>query len=97
MCRRLNPILTTRFLLNLKQVNEGDSGAAESSHFASQISTVGFRIPQSMIGNLGEPIETAMEGEPSEDDSESLETIPDVSRHTSSCHHGEKACDVPGE
>lgn len=48
-------VLISRFLLNLRQVNEDSAGGA-SVNF-SQFSAPAFRIPESIIGNLGEELE----------------------------------------
>ena len=47
--RSLNPLLISRFLLNLREVHERD---VSLSHF-SQLSTPAFRIPVSVTGTLG--------------------------------------------
>ena len=55
----LVPILTSRFMLNLRQASECDDDAVSDvvdpgRHLTSDKSTLGFRIPQSVTGDLGE-------------------------------------------
>lgn len=57
MAVSLVPILTSRFMLNLRKTSECDEDTvydAAGGHLTSNKSTLGFRIPQSVIGNLGE-------------------------------------------
>lgn len=55
ICGSVTAVLISRFLLNLRQVNEDSAGGA-SVNF-SQFSAPAFRIPESIIGNLGEELE----------------------------------------
>lgn len=55
ICVSVTAVLISRFLLNLRQVNEDSAGGA-SVNF-SQFSAPAFRIPESIIGNLGGELE----------------------------------------
>ncbi|KAJ3557661.1 hypothetical protein NM688_g1346 [Phlebia brevispora] len=53
----LTPILISRFLLNLRQL-DGAIGTSDETYPSSEISIPGFRIPPSLItGNLGQTLE----------------------------------------
>ena len=57
MALSLVPILMSRFMLNLRQASECDDDTisdAARGYLTSDKSTLGFRVPQSVIGNLGE-------------------------------------------
>ncbi|THG94777.1 hypothetical protein EW026_g6758 [Hermanssonia centrifuga] len=53
----LQPILISRFLLNLRQVGSPEIDSQEA--FSSQFSAPGFRVPTlaSIIGNMGEDLD----------------------------------------
>lgn len=55
ICGSVTAVLISRFLLNLRQVNEDSAGGASVN--VSQFSAPAFRIPESIIGNLGEELE----------------------------------------
>lgn len=69
----LTPILISRFLLNLRQL--GTSEVEDSEHSghrdspSQHMSTVNFRLPDSIVGNMGEPLEHGVDIEEGEDDS----------------------------
>ncbi|KAJ3533945.1 hypothetical protein NM688_g7208 [Phlebia brevispora] len=54
----VQPILISRFLINLRQLKEPSNRAAVNSHF-SQFSVVNFSVPtiQTIVGNMGEPLQ----------------------------------------
>ncbi|PSR81170.1 hypothetical protein PHLCEN_2v6505 [Hermanssonia centrifuga] len=57
MVGTLEPILISRFLLNLRQVGSPEINSQEA--FNSQFSVPGFRVPSlaSIIGNMGEDLD----------------------------------------
>ncbi|PSR74193.1 hypothetical protein PHLCEN_2v10041 [Hermanssonia centrifuga] len=66
----INPILISRFLLNLRQVGSPEIDSQEA--FNSQFSVPGFRIPSlaSIIGNMGEDLDYGGLAEEVEDEAE---------------------------
>ncbi|PSR80108.1 hypothetical protein PHLCEN_2v6809, partial [Hermanssonia centrifuga] len=57
MIQTMQPILISRFLLNLRQVGSPEIDSQEA--FNSQFSVPGFRVPSlaSIVGNMGEDLE----------------------------------------
>lgn len=51
--RSLTPILTARFMLNLRQAGETNTTPSRPSRMASVV----FRIQEKIIGNMGEPLD----------------------------------------
>lgn len=53
---RVTSILLSRFMLNLRQTSEtsGGSDGPSPSRLTANATAIGFRIPQSVIGNLSE-------------------------------------------
>ncbi|THG95253.1 hypothetical protein EW026_g6366 [Hermanssonia centrifuga] len=66
----LQPILISRFLLNLRQVGSPEIDSQEA--FNSQFSIPGFRVPSlsSMVGNMGEDLDHSGPAEEVEDEVE---------------------------
>lgn len=62
---RMTSVLISRFLLNLRQVghSSGDLSNVRTSHIA----TLRFRIPETIVGNLGESLHVEDDVESSED------------------------------
>ncbi|THG94506.1 hypothetical protein EW026_g6983 [Hermanssonia centrifuga] len=70
MINTLQPILISRFLLNLCQVGSPEIDSQEA--FNSQFSVPGFRVPSlaSIIGNMGEDLDHGGPAEEVEDEVE---------------------------
>ncbi|KAI0686784.1 hypothetical protein BC835DRAFT_1309389 [Cytidiella melzeri] len=51
------PILTSRFLLNLRQASSADAAILTPSRLSINVTTAKFCVSPSVIGNLGEPFE----------------------------------------
>ncbi|THG98405.1 hypothetical protein EW026_g3782 [Hermanssonia centrifuga] len=68
MIGTLEPILISRFLLNLRQVGSPEIDSQEA--FNSRFSVPGFRVPSlaSIIGNMGEDLDHGGPGEEVVDD-----------------------------
>lgn len=79
------PVLISRLMLNLRQLNqtEGSHANSDAQHF-SRFSVPNFRIVTTdFLGNMGEPMDTSPT-EPSGDDSDDLNHSPiDVGRRES--------------
>lgn len=72
LCRGQPPLLISRFILNLRRAVHQSAGyVAEptSGYDSSQFSAPNFRIPPSLVGNMGESLH-AGESEDVYDDSE---------------------------
>lgn len=50
------PILISRFLLNLRQVDRSPNNSTLETRSAARSASVRFNIPESVIGNLGESL-----------------------------------------
>ncbi|PSR71655.1 hypothetical protein PHLCEN_2v12508 [Hermanssonia centrifuga] len=70
------PILMSRFILNLRQVNESANSNDDTLGNFSQFSAPAFRIPASVAGNLGEPLGYDTDPASTEDDSFELDSQP---------------------
>ncbi|THG93780.1 hypothetical protein EW026_g7554 [Hermanssonia centrifuga] len=66
----MQPILISRFLLNLRQVGSPEIDSQEAFH--SQFSVPGFRVPSlaSIVGNMGEDLEHSILAEEVENEVE---------------------------
>ncbi|KAJ3552007.1 hypothetical protein NM688_g4385 [Phlebia brevispora] len=65
----LQPILISRFLINLRQLDAPTRSSSESRHF-SRFSIPNFRIPtiESVVGNMGEPLDYGANDHSDEED-----------------------------
>ncbi|PSR76126.1 hypothetical protein PHLCEN_2v8676 [Hermanssonia centrifuga] len=68
----LQPILISRFLLNLRQVGSPEINSQEP--FNSQLSVPGFRVPTlaSIVGNMGEDLNHGGPAEEVDDETENI-------------------------
>lgn len=77
----------SRFLLNLSQTVYQDQVPSNYAHF----SAIGFCIPDSIVGNLGEPLEHGLDIEESEDEhTDNLTGGTDDTRHSDDLEYGPK-------
>jgi hypothetical protein len=49
-----------RFLINLRSLNSSGVSSSDAQHF-SQFSTANFKVPDSILGNIGQPLDHGTE------------------------------------
>lgn len=75
MQARLQPIIVSRFLLNLRQADYPES-SIQTSRFGQFSMPMNFRVPtlQSIVGNMGEPLEHGDREDMDEDEGAVVDT-----------------------
>ena len=81
-----------RFIINLRSIETSTADPLDPQS-NQQVSTLGFRIPDSILGNMGQPLDYGADEMNGDDESASTDANGDVSVHGS----GEEGVTNPGD